>query len=232
MPTNTGPVETPPARTIGDWLQSIGLGRFRDLFAAQEIDDETLSEITETDLEGWGVPFGARKRLMRAIAERADATRPSSSRPTGNEGVERRQITAMFCDMVGSTELAARLDPEDLRAVTRSYLEICRVAIEALGGHVTVGGVTSLISSLFTWAGKAGDVPRGTNPARDVTRFREQARQRYLSDDEIAKLGAALVIAETEGLPFDVDEDNPNSKHTARKIQAVRELTVPQLTVG
>jgi len=136
MPTNTGPVETPPARTIGDWLQSIGLGRFRDLFAAQEIDDETLSEITETDLEGGGVPFGARKRLMRAIAERADATRPSSSRPTGNEGVERRQITAMFCDMVGSTELAARLDPEDLRAVTRLYLEICRVAIEALGGHV------------------------------------------------------------------------------------------------
>ena len=68
MPTNRGPVETPPARTIGDWLESIGLGRFRDLFAAQEIDDETLGEITETDLEGWGVPFGARKRLMRAIA--------------------------------------------------------------------------------------------------------------------------------------------------------------------
>ncbi len=136
MPTNTGPVETPPARAIVDWLESIGLGRFRDLFAAQEIDDETLGEITETDLEGWGVPFGARKRLMRAIAERADAARLSSSRPTGNEGVERRQITALFCDMVGSTELAARLDPEDLRAVTRLYLEICRVAIEALGGHV------------------------------------------------------------------------------------------------
>jgi class 3 adenylate cyclase/tetratricopeptide (TPR) repeat protein len=137
MPTNTGPVETPRVSAIGDWLQSIGLGRFRDLFAAEEIDDETLSEITESDLEGLGVPFGARKRLMRAIAERIGAARPALSRPSAADlGVERRQITAMFCDMVGSTELAARLDPEDLRAVTRGYLEICRLAVEALGGHV------------------------------------------------------------------------------------------------
>ena len=136
MPTNTGPVETPPIGTIDEWLQSIGLGRFRDLFAAQEIDDETLSELTELDLEGWGVPFGARKRLMRAIAERAPAARPPLSRPAGDSSAERRQVTAIFCDMVGSTELAARLDPEDLRVVTRNYHEVCRVAIEALGGHV------------------------------------------------------------------------------------------------
>lgn len=137
MPTNTGPAETPTVRTIDDWLQSIGLGRFRELFAAQEIDDETLSEVTEADLEGWGVPFGARKRLMRAIAERADAARRAASRPVaGDSGAERRQITAIYCDMVGSTELAGRLDPEDLRSVTRDYHEICRLAIEALGGHV------------------------------------------------------------------------------------------------
>ena len=136
MPTNTGPVETPPISTIDEWLQSIGLGRFRDLFAAQEIDDETLSELTELDLEGWGVPFGARKRLMRAIAERTPTARPPLSRPAGDSSAERRQVTAIFCDMVGSTELAARLDPEDLRVVTRNYHEICRVAIEALGGHV------------------------------------------------------------------------------------------------
>ena len=111
MPTHTGPVETPPIGTIDEWLQSIGLGRFRELFAAQEIDDETLSELTELDLEGWGVPFGARKRLMRAIAERAPAARPPLSRPAGDSSAERRQVTAIFCDMVGSTELAARLDP-------------------------------------------------------------------------------------------------------------------------
>ena len=133
MPTNTGSVQTSSASTIDEWLQSIGLGRFRELFVAQEIDDESLTEITEGDLERWGVPFGPRKRLMRAIAERVDIVRPSS-RAVGD--VERRQITAVYCDMVGSTEMAGRFDPEDLRAVTRSYLEICRAAVEALGGHV------------------------------------------------------------------------------------------------
>ncbi|HLM14303.1 MAG TPA: adenylate/guanylate cyclase domain-containing protein, partial [Reyranella sp.] len=133
MPTNTGSVQTSSASTIDEWLQSIGLGRFRELFVAQEIDDESLAEITEADLERWGVPFGPRKRLMRAIAERVDIVRPSS-RAVGD--VERRQITAVYCDMVGSTELAGRFDPEDLRAVTRDYLEICRAAVEALGGHV------------------------------------------------------------------------------------------------
>ncbi|MBL6613541.1 MAG: AAA family ATPase [Reyranella sp.] len=134
MSTDADPVHTPSVSAIGDWLQSVGLGRFRDLFAQQEVDDEALGEITEADLESWGVPFGPRKRLMRVIAERVDIMRPTSSRAVG--GVERRQITALYCDMVGSTELTGRFDPEDLRAATRSYLEICHAAVEALGGHV------------------------------------------------------------------------------------------------
>ena len=108
MPTNTGSVQTSSASTIDEWLQSIGLGRFRELFVAQEIDDKSLAEITEADLDRWGVPFGPRKRLMRAIAERVDIVRPSS-RAVGD--VERRQITAVYCDMVGSTELAGRSTP-------------------------------------------------------------------------------------------------------------------------
>lgn len=134
MSTTTEPEGPSSSDTIGDWLQSIGLGRFRDLFVVQEIDDEALSEITEFDLERWGVPFGPRKRLMRAIRDRAGTVGPLSARAIGD--VERRQITAVYCDMVGSTELAGRFDPEDLRAATRDYLEICRAAVEALGGHV------------------------------------------------------------------------------------------------
>jgi integrase len=106
-------------------------------------------------------------------------------------------------------------------AATLTHSDVAKLH-RAIGtkAPVTANRVTSLISSLYTWGGKAGEVPRGTDPARDVTRFREQARQRYLSDDEIAQLGATLVIAETEGLPFEVDEDNPKSKHTAKKGRA------------
>lgn len=134
MSTNSGPAGTSSEDTIGDWLHSVELDRFRELFAAQEIDEDSLSEITEPDLERWGIPFGPRKRLMRAIRDRVNAVRPLSARAVGD--VERRQITAVYCDMVGSTELAGQFDPEDLRAATRDYLEICRAAVEALGGHV------------------------------------------------------------------------------------------------
>jgi integrase len=98
-----------------------------------------------------------------------------------------------------------------------TYSDVARLH-RAIGmrAKVTANRVVELISSLYNWAGKAGEVPRGMNPARDVTRFREQARHRYLSDDEITALGATLALAETDGLPFEVDETRPTAKHAPR----------------
>ena len=124
MDTDTGR-QNPSITEIGDWLEELGFGRFRALFAEQEIDPEMLAEITEDDLDRWGVPFGSRKRLMRAIHSRI-----------GLPAAERRQVTAVFCDMVGSTALAARLDPEDMRAVIAAYHETCRSTVTELGGNV------------------------------------------------------------------------------------------------
>jgi hypothetical protein len=88
------------------------------------------------------------------------------------------------------------------RARNVSFSDIAKLH-RAIGAdaQVTANRVIALISSLYSWAGKAGEIPRGTNPVRDVTRFREQARTRYLSDAEIARLGETLVLAETQGLP-------------------------------
>jgi integrase len=102
------------------------------------------------------------------------------------------------------------------RDVTFSDVAKLHRAIGAKGAQVTANRVTSLIGSLYTWAAKAGEISRDTNPALDVTRFREQARQRYLSEKEIAQLGATLALAETKGLPFEVDESKPTSKHAPR----------------
>jgi integrase len=101
------------------------------------------------------------------------------------------------------------------RAAAVSYSDVAKLhrAIGTSGAQVTANRAVSLLGSLYVWAGKAGEVSRGMNPARDVTRFREQARTRYLSDDEIARLGETLALAETAGLPYAVDPTNPNSKH-------------------
>ena len=104
---------------VVDWLRALGLGQYGDVFRENEIDDAVLADLTEGDFEKLGVPMGHRKRLLKAIATLRNtepAVRPESSAPSApRDAAERRQLTVMFCDLVGSTAMSARLDPEDMR---------------------------------------------------------------------------------------------------------------------
>jgi predicted ATPase/class 3 adenylate cyclase len=130
---------------ISAWLRELGLERYADAFEANAIDDEVLSELTEVDLEKLGVLLGHRKKLLKAIAaltsttsatQVADAPIPASAPPIARQEAERRQLTVLFCDLVGSTALAARLDPEDMGRVIRGYQECCAEVVKRWGGHV------------------------------------------------------------------------------------------------
>src|SRR5271156_6360587 len=126
---------------VGDWLRGLGLGQYEALFRENEIDAEVLSDLTDADLGQFGVPFGHRKRLLKAIAS-LNATetpgRTTSPRPTppAQDVAERRQLTVMFCDLVGSTAMSARLDPEDMREVIRAYQDACSGAVARYDGFV------------------------------------------------------------------------------------------------
>ena len=121
---------------IGTWLHGLGLAQYEPIFRENAIDTEILPELTEVDLEKLGVVLGHRKRMLRAIAafETRAPTRPAAASPA--EGAERRQLTVMFCDLVGSTALSARLDPEDLREVLGAYHTAVAAEVERLGGFV------------------------------------------------------------------------------------------------
>ena len=111
---------------IGAWLRGLGLGQYEATFRENEIDAEVLLELTDTDLEKIGVPLGHRKRLLKAIAslggtETATKAATPAATASSTAAAERRQLTVMFCDLVGSTALSARLDPEDMRRVIRAY---------------------------------------------------------------------------------------------------------------
>jgi integrase len=108
------------------------------------------------------------------------------------------------------------LGRKQISGVTYSDVVKLHRAIGARGFKVAANRVVALISVLYGWAEKAGEVTRGTNPARGVTRFKEEARTRKLSHEEMARLGATLALAETEGLPFEVDDTNPTSKHAPK----------------
>jgi predicted ATPase/class 3 adenylate cyclase len=109
---------------IAEWLASIGLGEYAQRFGENAIDLSVIRDLTEQDLKDLGVLLGHRRKLLRAIAELdGDAPRvpQTGSKPVPRDSAERRQLTVMFCDLVGSSALSARLDPEDLRAVIGAY---------------------------------------------------------------------------------------------------------------
>jgi class 3 adenylate cyclase/predicted ATPase len=125
---------------VGGWLRSLGLGRYEALFRASEIDADILPELTDVDLEKLGIPLGHRKRLLRAIsgltAAEPLAAPSASTGPKPQDAAERRQLTVMFCDLVGSTALSVRLDPEELRDVYAAYHRCVAAVIERGGGFV------------------------------------------------------------------------------------------------
>src|SRR5262245_31874813 len=111
-------------RSVAEWLGSIGLGEYAQRFAEEAIEVSVLMYLTEQDLKDLGLPLGHRRRLLRAIAELEPAALTRTQRPTEmvpRDDAERRQLTVMFCDMVDSTALSARLDPEDMRQVIATY---------------------------------------------------------------------------------------------------------------
>ena len=136
---------------IAAWLRELDLERYETAFRNNDIDVDLLSELTDADLERLGVAsLGHRKKLLRAIeavrppgpevaagaAAIADEASLGPSTPASRPEAERRQLTVMFVDLVGSTALAARLDPEDMREVLRAYQDACAGVIARFEGFV------------------------------------------------------------------------------------------------
>ena len=125
---------------VGDWLASLGLSEYADLFAANRIDLSILPDITDHDLEKLGVVLGDRRRILRAIRELTENAGMARSavavEPRPHDGAERRQLSVMFIDLVASTELSTRLDPEDLSRVIGAFQEACATAVTEFGGSI------------------------------------------------------------------------------------------------
>ena len=129
---------------LEQWLTAQGLGQYAPQFADNDIDFEVLGDLTEADLEKLGVSLGHRRKLLRALEARrresvgeAPAGAAKSSPVSADaSNPERRQITVLFCDLVGSTELAHALDPEDASALIRRYQNACSGVVAGFDGYV------------------------------------------------------------------------------------------------
>src|SRR5215469_8205972 len=133
---------------IADWLRRLGLEQYAPAFAGNDIDAEILPDLTAEDLIGLGVTsIGHRRKLLAAIAALRGAPPAGNPLPDppphAGEGrvgagaeAERRQLTIMFCDLVGSTPLSTRFDPEDLREIVGAYHRCVADTVGRFGGFV------------------------------------------------------------------------------------------------
>src|SRR6516165_8826332 len=133
------------AMDVGGWLRRLGLEQYEAVFRQNKIDDTVLPSLTVEDLKDLGVGFvGDRRKLLDAIAAlrgETSAPAPLSDAPlaideAAKDSAERRQVTVMFSDLVGSTALSARMDPEDLREVISAYQRCVADTVRRFGGFV------------------------------------------------------------------------------------------------
>ena len=125
---------------ITDWLKQLGMSEYAERFAESDVDTSVLRDLTDQDLKELGVSLGHRRKMLRAIAELPGAapTSPQAAfaEPRPQDSAERRQVTVMFSDLVGSTALSARIDPEDLREVISAYQKCVAETVQRFGGFV------------------------------------------------------------------------------------------------
>jgi len=130
--------------SVEQWLLHHGLGEYIPIFASQQIDREVLGELTDEDLEKLGIPLGPRKKLRKAIAElnsndieaAVEVEAKLATTPAESSDAERRHLTVMFCDLVDSTALSSRFDPEDLSDIVRSYQDTCAGIVSRFDGYI------------------------------------------------------------------------------------------------
>ena len=165
--------------SVGEWLSDLGLGQYERNFQENKVDADVLPHLTVDDLRDIGVvAVGDRRRLIAAIAALGN-TAPSGEATAAKHSVlpkgprllaERRPITVMFCDLVGSTGLASRLDAEDWRNVVTAYLDEASQAVTGLGGHVLKKLGDGLMALFGYPAAQENDAERAVRAALAIQR--------------------------------------------------------------
>ena len=162
-------VERDGQNDLSGWLSANGLEKYLDVFTEHEIDLDVLEELDQADLKEMGVSLGDRKRFMKAISAGKDIPTEADQRQA-----ERRQLTVLFCDLVGSTGLASKFDPEDTSAMIQGYQGVCSDVVKRWGGHIAQY-LGDGIMVYFGWpVGSENDAERAVRAALEMVEVSSQ----------------------------------------------------------
>jgi hypothetical protein len=201
---------------FGGWLRTLGLERYEAAFRENAVDDDVLRDLTDQDLEKLGVLLGDRRRLLRAIAALDGACAAATSAPvlsaasasptssTVEVSGEWRHVTAVFCDLVDLTGIAAKLDPDEWRDLVGAYLDAASTAVTKWGGKVVNKLGDGLIALFGYPLAQDNDLQRAAHAACLIQRSHvsDELRQASLGSDT-AEFSSVLEMAlSIEGLEW------------------------------
>jgi class 3 adenylate cyclase/predicted ATPase len=198
---------------IAEWLRGLGLEKYAPAFDENAINWDVLSELTTDDLKEIGVAaVGDRRRLLAAIAALGEGPLPATPAPVQSSApaeAERRQLTVMFCDLVGSTPLSARLDPEDLRAIIGAYHRCVTEIVVGFGGFVARYMGDGVLVYFGYPQAHEDDAERATRCGLMLV---DRVSQLDQAEDLHVRVGIAtgLVVVGGEVVEHDVAGDTPN----------------------
>ena len=216
---------------VGEWLRRLGLGQYEAVFRDSEIDADVLPELEDQHLKDLGVSLGHRLKILRAIRELAAGEPakehpapkpPQPAAPASQDSAERRHLTVMFCDLVGSTSISAKLDAEDWRDLVGGYLDAASAAVEEMGGHVAKK-LGDGIMALFGYPlAQENDAERAVRASLGIQRALAEINRRNAGagrPELMARIGVetGAVVVDSSGEIFG---DAPN---VAARVQALAE---------
>ena len=220
---------------VAIWLRSLGLSRYEAAFSDNSIDADVLPDLTDGDLLQLGVNLGDRKRLLKAIAS-LGSTEPAKPPAVATQSLskspaERRPITVMFCDLVDSTSLAAKLDAEDWRDLVGSYLDEASAAVTRLGGHVHSKHGDGLMALFGYPIAQENDAERAVRAALAVQRALDELNARNAGKNVpqlVARIGleSGQVVVDATSAVFG---EAPN---VAARVQSLAEPGSVIITAG
>ena len=199
---------------VGEWLHDLGLGQYEAAFRANDVDAEVLPTLTGEELKDIGVSLICHRRhLLEAIAKLqnagtlSQAVKPSSDYPVStsaddavSHGGERRQLTVMFCDLVGSTALSEKLDPEELRDLLHAYRTLCGDVIARYDGFVA-RYVGDGILTYFGWpTAHEDDAERAVRTALEIVQTVRRASATEALSVRIGIATGPVVVGEPAGV--------------------------------
>src|ERR1700756_1405049 len=232
---------------LAEWLGRHGLGQYAKTFAENSIDYSVLPDLTENDLEKIGVSsLGHRKKLLRAIEvltaarqptgttiEVSNVTAPPPSLVQHREA-EFRQITVMFCDLVGSTQLSEKLDPEDLQRLIDAYRRECSTAIRRYGGEVA-RYLGDGVMAFFGWpSAHEDDASRAVHAALEIVSGVTKISGPVTLACRVAVCSGPVVVGEiansTSSWSMDAVGETPNIAARLQTLAAINTVLISEST--